>query len=794
MSRVKDDSRIVEELRRAQVLCIDEGHNFLSNKANRTQRLLRNIADHVVLFTATPINRGVQDLLNIADLLGADNLQQTTVERFKEILGFRSTQHTLVEEELALIRAEIQRFTVRRTKADLNRLIAENPDSYRSRDGRPCRFPKHSPHFYVLNETDRDTELAEEIKALTGQLRAVAHFRKPLELSRRLRDLGWSEEAYLEHRLKSAVRLSRYMVLATLRSSRAALVEHILGTTEVHRHFDIGKFEKTPSGAMIKRLYSMRDKLPKSELSIQLPDWLSDEAAHQEACQADIDIYSRIKGLALEISSHRDDAKVARLLDLYSKNDFVLAFDSRPISLAVFRAALAESSDARILLATGNESSQRREFMEAFAPESSLKAAIGLCSDSMAEGVNLQKASTVVHLDMPSVVRVAEQRVGRVDRMDSVHDEVEAWWPDDGPAFRVSSDDRFIERYQTVDSLLGSNMPLPGRQPEQLSTVAQTAARDLVQEYESVDAPKWDHIADAFQPVRSLVQGDTALIGPAVYRRNKRSTHRVMCRVSLVKARQPWAFFCLAAGEFAVPRWLLVPGLEAPIITDLEEVVAALRTNLQPGIDSLTFDGTATSLIDQFLKRLHVDERELLPKKKKRELEEMEDIVAVLISSLADSKRFDEQEALLRLQEIFKPGQDETWPDYDEISSRWLDIIRPTWFRKLQQPRNRPLLLRDIRADLLAEEDHLVAQVIENFETIPKRRRRMSVYDLVFWGLGSRRPASPPRSTNQHTQDRRADSPGHIPSARSAASPLTGAPGPQASPCAASCQGAPRCQ
>jgi hypothetical protein len=76
-------------------------------------------------------------------------------------------------------------------------------------------------------------------------------------------------------------------------------------------------------------------------------------------------------------------------------------------------------------------------------------------------GVNLQEASAVVHLDMPSVVRIAEQRVGRVDRMDSPHASIQVWWPQDAKEFALRSDERFLERYATVESLLGSNMPLP---------------------------------------------------------------------------------------------------------------------------------------------------------------------------------------------------------------------------------------------------------------------------------------------------------------------------------------------
>ncbi len=76
------------------------------------------------------------------------------------------------------------------------------------------------------------------------------------------------------------------------------------------------------------------------------------------------------------------------------------------------------------------------------------------------------------------VVRIAEQRAGRVDRMDSPHQTIEAWWPQDAPEFALSSDEHFLERYETVESLLGSNMPLPD---EMLSTTPKDPKADICQ-------------------------------------------------------------------------------------------------------------------------------------------------------------------------------------------------------------------------------------------------------------------------------------------------------------------------
>src|SRR5690349_870548 len=64
---------------RAQVLAVDEAHNFLTAESNRTRRLQDTLADHVLLFTATPISRGAQDLLSLVGLLGADNFEDETL-------------------------------------------------------------------------------------------------------------------------------------------------------------------------------------------------------------------------------------------------------------------------------------------------------------------------------------------------------------------------------------------------------------------------------------------------------------------------------------------------------------------------------------------------------------------------------------------------------------------------------------------------------------------------------------------------------------------------------------------
>lgn len=718
-SNAHDHAHVVECLKRAQILCVDEGHNFLNPVSSRTQHLFRNIADHVILLTATPINKGATDLARIANLLGADNLEPDTVAIFERMFGSKDFLRGLSEGDADDLRREIRKFTVRRTKRDLNALVDRDPQLYRDKDGRECRFPKHTPHVYTLNESPDDCRKAAEIRELAGGLYAVTHFKQPVELPESLRRRGTNESQYLEGRLNGAQRLAQYLIMSSLRSSRAALIEHIHGTEAASKAFGITGFNKqTDTGNQLKKLSMMLDQLPENRLSIPLPQWLSDPVVHAEACRHDQKIYERIGQLALEISDARERAKASLLAKLLDTHATMLAFDSRPITLHYLKNLVPAGKGNRVVVATGSDQKGKEEVIRAFAHGSTEKRLIGLCSDSLAEGVNLQQASALVHLDMPSVVRIAEQRAGRVDRMDSPHKAIQLWWPDDGEEFALSSDDRFIERYDTVEQLLGSNMPLP--EHLQRSRPGSVRAAELIKEYE--DAEPWDGIDDAFGPVRALIQGGEALVPPAVYEHYRKVQPRVVSRVSVVRARSPWAFFCLSAGTLGAPRWVFVPGMQGEPITELAQVSDKLRLHLGVDVESLKLDQSSARTLNTLVGRLGDIERRLLSRKKQRALEELDLIVDELLEHASRRQQQTQVDHLRELLGMLRNPPAGQQPDWDVIASQWLDIIRPVWFDRLSSQRNKPLLLQHIRKDLLNRPDWVIEQLENHFAKFPVLR------------------------------------------------------------------------
>lgn len=730
----RGDSKVLDLMRRAQVVCVDEGHNFFNPQSKRTQGILQNMCDHCIVFTATPINRGVSDLVHVADLLGADNLDDEVVDAL-ELLSKTGSSIGLpsFQGELRLVKSGIQKCTVRRTKRMLNVLIDRDPPEYVNEEGRPCRFPEHRSKFYELNEPDSDQEIAIEIRRLSECLHPVTFFQKGVDMPAHIARRGVTEEQYVDWRLRGAKSIARYQVMALLRSSSAALAEHIEGTERAAQKFGLTEFKKSvDTGNAIRTLERISGKPPNSSVdSSLLPRWLTDPEAHEQACAEDIETFCKIIELLGSISDARESSKAKRLVRLVRDHHLLVAFDRSLITLELLKLHLAKiDADLASLIATGDAHSDRTKILELFRGGSGARNVIALCSDSLSEGVNLQESACMVHLDMPSVVRIAEQRAGRVDRMDSAHSQVEIWWPKDAPAFALTSDTRFLERYQAVDAVIGSNFDIP---PEILTSESSTVTtEELVSEYERqlIEEP-WDGICDAFDPVYGLI-GEDRPVPREIYDHYRRVTARILSRVSVVKSHSDWAFFCLAGGPLGAPRWILFPKDSAEPATDLEEISTFLEGRLtDPEVEDVKLDSASAKRLERFVSRLVDAEKLLLPRRKRVALNQMMGVLSEFRKQAFASRDQELGERYQSITELLGARGSQWNLDWDAIATFWIDVVRPTWFKKLMEPRRRrPAKLQDLRKDLLAAEEELRPHLLKFFDdppSAPPLEERVSV-------------------------------------------------------------------
>ena len=684
-------------VRRAQVLAVDEAHNFLNRGSQRTRKIFGNMADYVLLFTATPINRGPQDLLAIVDLLGADNFDDQVLQVIERIGRRGRPNETMSVNERVLLKRQIQKFTVRRTKKMLNSLVDKEPESYKNSLGQLCRYPRHEARTYSCQETKSDRSLAQSIRELSANLRGLINLQSSLEVSDAQRDEGLNEENYLNWRLKGAVGLATHHIASNLRSSRAALLEHLRGTKAAKDYFQLqDKIKQKETGNLINQLREGAGHPPPNRLSIPLPDWLTDAREHERVCQEEMAIYEQIASLVTQMSPARENAKAQLLSSLIGKHQIVLAFDRHLITLYDIKQRLQQQCNYQILVGTGNSETDKKLIKQVSALGSKATQTIILCSDALSEGVNLQQASAVVQLDLPSVIRLAEQRIGRVDRMDSPHASIEVYWPDDSSEFALRADERFFERHQFVAQVLGSNLPLP----ESLAVPTEQIIAEL--ENPPSEAQNWEELQDAFEPIRCLISGDSALILEETYEQLRDSRARVISSVSLVEANHPWAFFAIKGTERNAPRWVYFERPQADPITDLEIISSQLRQNLGEQIVDLPFSDRAAELLELFLDSLNLKEELLLSQKKQRALAEMRQILPKYQQTTQEENQRERRETIENLVALFSLEKTEQAVDLGLVAECWLDLIRPVWYEKLvHRRRSKPLLLKDLRSDLI---------------------------------------------------------------------------------------------
>jgi hypothetical protein len=139
---------------------------------------------------------------------------------------------------------------------------------------------------------------------------------------------------------------------------------------------------------------------------------------------------------------------------------------------------------------------------------------------------------------------------------------------------------------------------------EEMDTIDQ-----LVRSSEEHSRMAWDELHDAFAPVHSLIEGDTALVPAEVYERLRASKARVISSVSVVEAASPWAFFAIEGTEWGAPRWVYLDDETADPITDLAVIAQRLRARLAPGIADRPLDEKAAAVLTTFIERARKRER-----------------------------------------------------------------------------------------------------------------------------------------------------------------------------------------
>lgn len=680
----KSMSDAIEEIELSNILVIDEAHNYLNPESNRSKAIKRSRAEHTILATATPINKRADDLLRLIELLDVDNLSDQDFETYKRLKERKSRQ--VDADDLNSLKRFISQFTVRRTKSQLNKEISKEKERYVNREGNPCKFPEQHCLTYKTKETAGDITIVKQISELLRNLHGVIFLRRFSHPEFELKNRD-AETDFINMRISAGRALAGYMIRAALRSSHAAVIEHIKGPSAAAQHFDFVT-KKTGTGNFVEKIERFRSILPdtKSFDKSCYPDWLIDQKLYREVCNEEIDTYEKIGALAKRLSGKRELGKVQHLLELQKKHKLIVAFDSTVITLDYLKSLFdKQKTDSRVFVVTGSDSSDKEKdrVIKDFALGSKAEDCIALCSDKMSEGVNLQQASAVALLDMPSVLRIVEQRIGRIDRMDSPHLEIDAYWPEDSEEYSLKGDKRLIDTSILTENIIGSNLSIP-KELRDRHFKDTDHVKGMIKEYKNYDNDeiKWEGIHDSFKPIQDLKEGANPLIPEMTYEKIRNVNSTIKTRVSFISSGSSWAFFALRGNKYQSPKWYLIDPNEN-IHTDYRDICSQLREFLSGNNERLEW---SQGVLEKFVKKLHEKERHLLPEKKRRAL----DVAEYILEKKLNKEKDSESRILInQLLSLFKFPDKDFIVDFDGFADQWINFLQPFLDKKREQAKRK---------------------------------------------------------------------------------------------------------
>ena len=150
-------------------------------------------------------------------------------------------------------------------------------------------------------------------------------------------------------------------------------------------------------------------------------------------------------------------------------------------------------------------------------------------------------------------------------------------------------------------------------------------------------------------------------------------------------------------------------------MTDLGEVSVELLARLQPTLEDLPMDERSSQLLEHFLARLVDSERSQLHDASNKRSKRW--TLCYLVTSSPAHQT--EHTPMTSIQRMLNARHSNRQPDWDEVATRWLELIQPVWYERLKSRRSKPLLLRDIRKELFTREAELGPACIERFRSFP---------------------------------------------------------------------------
>ncbi|ABK78135.1 superfamily II DNA/RNA helicase, SNF2 family [Cenarchaeum symbiosum A] len=475
-----------DEFADTDFIIVDESQRFRSKETGRRDNLMKIISTgkkkQVLLLSATPVNNTIMDLYyQISLITGGDDTKFADSVYIHNLHKHFTSSAKVDGLKVGLGKIEdlLHTIMVRRTRSHI--MTVDGGDEI---DGRPIKFPeqKYKKIEYAMPH-DFFKDLAEKTQGLTMAPYSVEYYNNLLSPKEQeaQRNLGGLQKYSLFKRFESSI------VAATKSlERRISMYEHFLALVKKDRIVPATEINDVLRAAKQVKPATEKNQLEyiKRELdNLSIP--LDKNKYKQE--QMETDLEADIKTL-YEMQSMINRLEKDNKLDAIIK---ALKSDGIGKRKALIFTEFTDTAEyiggkldklGRVEVISGkNDDKTRKDVIQRFAPDANPPSAsnrnhveenpvdILVSTEILSEGQNMQDCNYVLNYDLPWNPMRIVQRDGRVNRLNSTYEYVDAraCFPSKGLDDILKFTSKIAGKIDTANKVVGLDMELLGEMPNE---------------------------------------------------------------------------------------------------------------------------------------------------------------------------------------------------------------------------------------------------------------------------------------------------------------------------------------
>ena len=494
----------VFKFKKYDFVVIDESQNFRSSATGRRHNLMKIMSlgkrKQVLLMSATPINNSLMDLYyQISIITGGRNDHFADIG-IPDLYGYlRKAANHRLNDGLEKVQLLLDTIMVRRTRTFIREVYPNEEIS-----GKPITFPKRDYEPIRYGMTDLFGNVYEDLFKTIKSLHMAPYGIEKYNTT--LTDEEKQKHAVLAH-------LQVILLLKRFESSVVAVTISIENKIALFEYFgSVLKRNRIVSPKQLNRIMmkwnaqSMEGEGDDDELRDR---FFMDEIRNlpvQDAGKYDVRLMRRdVESDLAHLRRYRDslkkmpkfDKKAEAVADMILKDGAldkegrkVLVFTEYTATATYIKQFLEDKFDGkRVELITGSVKKKRRpDIIREFSPKANVgeddempkeETDILVSTEVLSEGQNLQDCNYVVNYDLPWNPMRIVQRIGRVDRLTSMHDTVHSreCFPDEKLDELLMLVGKLMDKIGDINDAVGLDADLLGQEATPKNFGEATAGR-----------------------------------------------------------------------------------------------------------------------------------------------------------------------------------------------------------------------------------------------------------------------------------------------------------------------------